>query len=144
MLKLFNSSKNKANNAIAQAVKSLSQYGVSAIEQENFIAFLQGQDSRSLYHANPRLIAEQLKLSERDTLKLLVMALKEGIVTLNWDIQCPKCEGVDFAATQLGKLRTWHICPACHHKHESDADRQVRVTFSIDERLRSLPQESRF
>ena len=42
----------------------------------------------------------------------------------------------------MGELKTWHICPACHHKHESDADQQVRVTFSIDERLRSLPKEA--
>jgi class 3 adenylate cyclase len=138
MLKLFNSSQTK----IIQAVKSLGQYKISVTEQERFIAFLQSPDSRSLYHTNPRLIAEQLKLSERDTLKLLVIALKEGIVTLNWDIQCPVCQGIDFAATQLGKLSTWHICPVCHYKHESDADQQVRVTFSIDERLRSLPKEA--
>ncbi|PZO39401.1 MAG: hypothetical protein DCF19_14280 [Pseudanabaena frigida] len=142
MLKLFNSSKDKTNNAIAKAVKSLTQHGISETEQENFIAFLQSEDNRSLYHTNPRLIADRLKLSERDTLKLLVASLKEGIVTLNWDIQCPVCQGVDFAATQLCDLRTLHVCPVCFHKHESDADRQVRVTFSIDERLRSLPKEA--
>ena len=142
MLKLFNSKQQNTNNAIAQAVKSLNQYGISSTAQGDFTAFLQSSDSRSLYHTNPRLIAEKLQLSERDTLKLLVVALKEGLVTLNWDIQCPKCQGIDFAATKLGKLTTWHICPACGHKHESDADQQVRVTFSIDERLRSLPKEA--
>lgn len=141
MLKLFTSNR-QTNNAIAQAVKSLSQYEIDIRVQEHFITFLQNSDSRSLYHANPRLIAEQLQLSERDTLKLLVVALKEGIVTLNWDIQCPMCQGVDFAATQLGKLKSFHVCPVCRHKHQSDADHQVRVTFSIDERLRSLPQEA--
>lgn len=141
MLKFFNSAK-QDNKAIAQAVKSLSRYEISDRKQENFIAFLQNPDSRSLYHTNPRLIAEHLNLSERDTLKLLVIALKEGIVTLNWDIQCPKCQGIDFAATQLGNLTTWHICPVCQHKHESDADQHVRVTFSIDDRLRSLPKEA--
>jgi len=138
MLKLFNSSQTK----LAQAVTSLSHYEIGDREKEHFLNFLQNPDSRLLYHANPRLIAEQLQISERDTLKLLVVALKEGIMTLNWDIQCPMCQGVDFAATQLGKLRTFHICPVCHHKHESDADHQVRVTFSIDERLRSLPKEA--
>jgi class 3 adenylate cyclase len=142
MLKLFNSKQQNTNKAIVQAVKSLNQYGIGSTEQGDFITFLQSSDSRSLYHTNPRLIAEKLQLSERDTLKLLVVALKEGLVTLNWDIQCPKCHGIDFAATQLGKLTTWHICPACGHKHESDADQQVRVTFSIDERLRSLPKEA--
>ncbi|NUN63220.1 adenylate/guanylate cyclase domain-containing protein [Pseudanabaena biceps] len=142
MLKLFNSSKHKTDNAIASAVKSLNQYGFDTTEQENFINFLQIQDSRFLYHANPRLIANKLQLSERKTLKLLVTALKEGLVTLNWDIQCPKCRGIDFAATQLGNLKTWHVCPVCQHKHESDADQQVRVTFSIDERLRPLSKEA--
>lgn len=142
MLKLFNSAKQNTNIAISQAVASLSQYGISTIVQEDFIAFLQSQDTRSLYHTNPRLVAKQLKLSERETLKVLVVALKSGIVTLNWDIQCPKCQGVDFAANQLNKLTTWHTCPCCHYKHESDADQQVRVTFSIDERLRSLPAGS--
>ncbi len=141
MINLFNSPRH-TNNAIAKAVKSLTQHGISAPEQDRFIAFLQSEDIRSLYHTNPRLIADQFKLSERDTLKLLVASLKEGIVTLNWDIQCPVCQGVDFAATQLCDLRTLHVCPVCHHKHNSDADQQVRVTFSIDERLRSLSKEA--
>jgi len=142
MLKLFNSKQHNTDNAIAQAVKSLNKYGISSMEQENFSTFLQSSNSRSLYHTNPRLIAKKLQLPERDTLKLLVVALKEGLVTLNWDIQCPKCQGIDFAATQLVNLTTWHVCPACHHKHESDADQQVRVTFSVDERLRSLPKKA--
>ncbi len=125
MLNLFKSARHKNNNAIAQATKSLNQYGISATIQEHFTKFLQGQDNRSLFHANPRLIANYLQLSERETLNILVIALKEGIVTLNWDIQCPKCQGIDFAANQLDKLRTWHICPVCHHKHQSDADQEV-------------------
>jgi class 3 adenylate cyclase len=142
MLNFFNSDRSKTNKAIAKAVEALSQYEIGEIEQERFIAFLQSEDVRYVYHANPRLISEHLALSEHDTLQLLVMALKEGLVTLNWDIQCPKCQGVDFAATQLCNLRTHHICPACHHKHESDADQQVRVTFSIDQRLRSLTKDA--
>lgn len=142
MLKLFNSAKQKTNEAIAQAVKSLGQYGIGETQQHLFIAYLQSPDSRAVYHANPRSVAEQLQLTEPETLKVLVAALKEGIVTLNWDIQCPACYKVDFAASQLCDLRTWHTCSCCHHKHESDIDGQVRVTFSIDERLRSLPKEA--
>ncbi len=136
MLNLFKSA--RTNNAIAQATKSLNQYAISATIQERFTELLKRQDERSLFHVNPRLIADYLQLSEHETLNILVAALKEGIVTLNWDIQCPKCQGIDFAANQLAELRTWHICPVCHHKHQSDADQEVRVTFSVDERLRSL------
>jgi len=138
MLNLFR----RNRQAIAEAVNSLSTYGVGATVQERLMEFLQTPDSRSLYHANPRLIAAELKLSEPETLKTLVVALKEGIVTLNWDIQCPKCHGIDFVTTQFRQLRTWHVCPRCHHRHHCDADHEVRVTFSIDQRLRSLPKEA--
>lgn len=142
MLNLFKSSKQIRDQAIVEAVDFLSRYEVDTFAQKNLIAFLQNEDERSLYHANPRLISEHLDLSEQDTLQLLVIALKAGIVTLNWDIQCPKCQGVDFAATRLWDLKTDHVCPVCHHKHQSDADQQVRVTFSIDQRLRSLSEQA--
>ena len=142
MLNLFKSSIKNRNEAIVEAVEMLSRDEIGVVEQKNLITFLQNEDERSLFHANPHLISERLNLSEQDTLQLLVVALKEGIVTLHWDIQCPKCQGVDFAATQLCDLRTTHVCPACHHKHQSDADQQVRVTFSIDQRLRSLSESA--
>ena len=142
MLKIFQSSKKSSKDAIAQEVRNLSEAGIDATDRQRFIDFLESPDERYLYHANPRFIAEQLQLTERETLNLLVAALKQGIVTLNWDIQCPACNGVDFAATQLCQLGRWHVCPGCQHKHESDADQQVRVTFSIDDRLRSLSKSA--
>ncbi|TYQ30068.1 adenylate/guanylate cyclase domain-containing protein [Pseudanabaena sp. UWO310] len=144
MLEIFNVSRHHTNSAIAKAVKSLSQYGISSVVQERFIDFLQNQDERFLFHVNPHLIADRLQLSEREALNLLVVALKEGIVSLNWDIQCPQCLRVDLALGKLGDIRTTHTCPCldCRHTHESDADRQVRVAFSIDNRLRSLSPEA--
>ena len=142
MFKLFQSSSKNSKDAIAQAVSNLAQAGIDETDRQRLIDFLNSTDERYLFHANPRFIAEQLQLTERETLNLLVISLKQGIVTLNWDIQCPACNGIDFAATQLSQLNRWHICPACQHKHESDADQQVRVTFSIDDRLRSLSKSA--
>lgn len=130
------------HRAIQKAVVALTAYGIEPSVQERLVTFLQEQDSRWLYHANPRAIAQKLNLTERETLQLLVMALKEGIVTLNWEIQCPKCNGIDFSPKHLSDLRTQHSCPGCHHVHFTDADEQVRVTFSIDERLRKLPKDA--
>lgn len=123
---------------ITKAVEMLAAYGVSSAVQQQLITFLQESDLRELYHANPRRIAERLQMSEREALQLLVTALKQGIMTLNWDIQCPVCHGIDPTAKRLGDLRSQHTCPKCHHVHATNADEQVRVTFSIDERLRQL------
>lgn len=128
--------------AIQKAVAALAAYGIEPSAQQRLATFLQEQDSRWLYHANPRAIAQRLNLTEAATLRLLVMALKQGIVTLNWEIQCPKCNKIDLSPKQLSDLGTQHYCPACHQVHLTHGDDQVRVTFSIDERLRKLPKNA--
>lgn len=134
MLNLFGQSR----NAIAQAVNNLATYQINQSVQQRLAAFLQDSESRELYHANPRMIAERLQLTERETLRLLIIALKEGLVTLNWELQCSHCHDVDFSPKQLLDLRTNHTCPRCHHVNTTNADDGVRVTFSIDQRLRQL------
>jgi class 3 adenylate cyclase len=141
MLNLFRQSRDeldKANKAIPKAVNTLAAYQINPSVQERLSAFLQESDCRELYRANPRMIANRLQLPKRETLKLLVIALKEGLVTLNWEIQCPACHGLDLSPKGLIDLRTNHTCPCCDHVHATDADELVRVTFSIDERLRRL------
>ncbi|HEY9646846.1 MAG TPA: adenylate/guanylate cyclase domain-containing protein [Chroococcidiopsis sp.] len=124
--------------AIAKALTALETYGVSPLILDKFAHILDEQDDRELFHANPRMLATHLQISEREMLQILVMGVKEGIVTLNWEVQCPACKGIDLSPTHFCELRTLHTCPACHHIHNTSADEEVRISFSIDERLRKL------
>ncbi|HAJ61292.1 MAG TPA: hypothetical protein DCP31_20205, partial [Cyanobacteria bacterium UBA8543] len=135
----------KPHKLIEQAIHTLAaDYNVNSSVRQQLTKFLQNSDSRELYRANPRMIANRLQLSESETLRLLVIALKEGLVTLNWEVQCscPTCRYLDFSPKGLIDLRTNHTCPKCFHVHPTDADEIVRVTFSIDERLRQLEPQA--
>ena len=138
MLKFFS----RHTQKIETDITALTAYGVTPGVQQRLLKFFQDSDSRKLHHANPRFIAAQLQLNERETLQLLVAALKEGLVTLNWEVQCPACLNIDFTPKTLFDLRTYHNCPGCHQSHPTNADNQVRVTFSIDQRLRRLGEEA--
>ena len=122
---------------INQAVSGL-EGQVESNLLEKFTDFLQTSDERLLYHANPRMIANYLGEDERTTLRLLVLAVYKGILTLHWDVQCPACGGVDQQFIGLGDLRSEHTCPFCGNIHPTNVDTEVRVAFSIDERLRRL------
>lgn len=124
--------------AIAQAISPLASYGISPPVLDTIAMFLDEQEGRTLYRANPRVLATHLHLPERNMLQILVAGVKEGIFTLNWEIQCPFCGGIDPHAHSLSDLRRLHTCPACHQTHDTDADDQVRVTFSVDDRIRKL------
>jgi class 3 adenylate cyclase len=92
-------------------------------------------DERGLTYVNPRLIDEALGLGERETLRLLVSALYVGLVTLHWDVRCPVCGMTDHRADSLAALRHEHQCLACAAVRPSHLDDEVRVSFSLVERL---------
>jgi class 3 adenylate cyclase len=123
---------------IAAEVARLRRHAVDAPTCDRLAAWLAEAPPRELLRANPRLVAERLGLAERPALRLLVQALDQGLVTLSWEVECPSCRFVDPVSRELGRLRAEHTCPTCQTLHPTDADGNVRVTFSLDERLRDL------
>jgi class 3 adenylate cyclase len=115
----------------------LQQHGVPAVVRNRLAAYLSEAQPREVYHVNPRYIAAQLKLDERATLRTLVAALYEGLVTLHWDVRCPACGNLD-GHTGLGELRHESECSVCHAHFGPRLDGEVRVTFSVHQRFRSL------
>jgi class 3 adenylate cyclase len=92
-------------------------------------------DERGLTYLNPRLIGKALGLGDREALRLLVAALYVGVVTLHWDVRCPMCGSTDHRADSLSALRHEHQCPVCTAVRPSHLDDEVRVSFSLVERL---------
>lgn len=96
-------------------------------------------EARGLTYINPHLIGERLGLGERETLRLLVAALYGGLVTLHWDVRCPVCGATDHRADSLAALRHEHQCPMCTAIKPSRLDDEVRVSFSLVDRLHPQP-----
>jgi class 3 adenylate cyclase len=109
---------------------------------EKFARFLDQAEDREVYHFNPRYLSEHLELNERATLKLLLAALYEGIVVLHWDVRCPACGGIDPRSSSLHELHHDAVCAMCKAEFSPHLDVEVRVTFSIHERLRPLGNQA--
>ena len=128
-----------ARPKMQDAMSRLTRHGVAVDVCDRFAAFLLEAPARELYHFNPRLLTERLPLDERAILKLLLTALSEGIVTLHWDIRCPRCGAMDHHRTSLSQLHHECQCPVCQVSSPPRLDEEVRVTFSPHPRLRALP-----
>ena len=134
MLKLFT-----RRPSFQAAAAVLDRYAVLAETRTRLATFLETAPDREVYHFNPRYLAEHLNLAERPTLKLLVAALYEGLVTLHWDVRCPVCGTIDHRADSFGKLHHQFKCPACQAVSTPHLDDEVRVTFSPHPRFRAIP-----
>ena len=121
------------------ASAGLERYGIAPEVRARFVVFLQDAPDRELFHFNPRALAARLNLDERATLKLLLDALYEGLVTLHWEIRCPACGSIDHRSASLNQLHHQFQCPVCQTVSSPRLDDEVRVTFSPHPRLRPLP-----
>jgi class 3 adenylate cyclase len=119
-------------------VEQLHALGVEPDLRTRLAAWLASAPDRELYRCNPRLAAARLSLDERGALQLLVLALHQGLVALHWEIHCPACGNRDTSPS-LAHMRGEHDCSVCRTRFATDADDNVRVSFSIDARLRQLP-----
>ncbi len=119
------------------AADSLEKHGVAADIRARLAAYLEQAPAREVYHVNPRHLAERLGLDERAALKLLVAALYEGLVSLHWDVRCPACGGSNDHSA-LHELRHELQCAMCQGRFAPRLDGEVRVTFSVHPRFRSL------
>lgn len=121
---------------------SLAQHGIGNDLQTGIVDFLNRAEDRELFHFNPRYLGLRLQVMERSALKLLLAALHEGMVCLHWDVRCPVCGTMDHRHNELGHLHRNTLCPVCHSHYDPHLDQEVRVTFSVHDRLRVLPKQA--
>jgi class 3 adenylate cyclase len=101
----------------------------------NFVAHAQ---DRELYLANPRYLAERLKLSEPDALHLLAASAASGVMTLHWHVGCPSCTHPAGTVAVLSSITPTYLCHACGNHFDAYLDVVVSVRFSISETVRRL------
>jgi class 3 adenylate cyclase len=122
---------------LPKAFSLLTQQGIDSKLATALATYYQSADPRDLLFTNPRLIAERLGVDERTSLRVLLQALKAGLVTLHWEVRCPHCGMVTTDIPELGSFKHTVTCVACTSEFPPQLDHDVRVSFSLAERLRS-------
>ena len=98
-------------------------------------------DSRSRAHAAARPGAAMAARRRATVIETCLAAAREGLLTLRWDLICPRCRGAKVVATSLDQLPRGAHCPSCNIAFERDFSRNVEVTFdpAADIRADSAP-----
>lgn len=137
MFRLFRSRRPDLSSAFAL----LEEQGQPAEQVAALASYFAAATPAELIRFNPRYIAETLNLDERSTLRLLVAALYAGLVDLHWDVRCPMCGAINHRGDSLTALHHDDECATCHSRFAARLDDEVRVSFSLVERLHPQPAE---
>jgi class 3 adenylate cyclase/carbon monoxide dehydrogenase subunit G len=88
----------------------------------------------------PLALAVLWKAPSKDTVELFLLAQRLGILSMGWDLLCPRCRGAKSHVEQLHDLPHGAHCESCNIDYGRDFTRNVELTFHPPGWLRDLPE----
>lgn len=91
-----------------------------------------------LSRLRPLALAERWEMPAGPVIALLLDAHREGLLTLRWELLCPRCRGGKSAATNLYELPRGTHCPSCNIDYERNFSSNVELVFRPEAWLRPV------
>jgi class 3 adenylate cyclase len=86
----------------------------------------------------PLALARAWREPPEAVVALCLDATKRGLLSLSWDLLCPRCRGAKVRAPSLDKLPQGAHCPTCAVDYDRDFSRNCEATFRPAEAIRPL------
>ncbi|MFD3164604.1 adenylate/guanylate cyclase domain-containing protein [Herpetosiphon sp. NSE202] len=120
-------------------VAELANYGIDETVRNALASMVDTAPGAMLYRFNPAYLAEEVALSRRAGLQLMAAAVQVGLFNLNWEARCIYCGYQAHAFDKLTQAHSKQYCAMCRDDFQAKLDDGIHVTFSVAERVRSLP-----
>ncbi|MBV9554900.1 MAG: hypothetical protein JO032_19130, partial [Alphaproteobacteria bacterium] len=105
---------------------------------EPLAAHLLDAPESDLERMRPRTLARRWQVTSRAAIETCLAAVREGLLTLRWDLVCPQCRGAKVTAATLDQLPQGAHCPSCNIDYDRDFTRNVEATFEPAASVREL------
>jgi len=92
-----------------------------------------------LKHLRPLELAEVWDVPPDHVVDLFIAAQREGLLTMRWEIMCPRCRGGKSKSLLLSDMPRAVHCESCNIDFERDFTNNVELVFSPSRWLKGLP-----
>lgn len=96
---------------------------------------IKGSD-QELSRLKPKILAARWHVKFSSLINLLLLATRQGLLRLTWDVVCPHCRGARSEASSLGSLPQRGSCPSCGIDFDTTDHNNLEVTFHVHPSLR--------
>lgn len=107
---------------------------------ETFMDYLKKADDLDLDRLHLKKIAQELNLPLDLLLSVTHQMVKEGYLSLSWDVVCPHCRGVRAENSALSVIEMKNACEACEIDFGLDMEESVEVVFRVTDKIRKVPK----
>ena len=101
--------------------------------------FLLHAPAVSLRSIRPLALARLWSASPDDAVALFLAAQRVGLLSMSWELMCPRCRGAPARVLHLHELPNGAHCASCNVDFGRNFTRNVELTFRPEPWLRPLP-----
>jgi len=127
---------------LEQKIHRLEDQGVAPDILSRLSRFVQEAPPAALIKMSPPRLARKWGLDSDRLLEAFLLATREGMFDLEWDVRCPSCTGSTQLVRHLDTLSSRSACGYCRLDIEAGFDDAVEVTFRVNPSVRELGEVS--
>jgi len=124
----------RVDGLVAQVEDSGHGHGLAA----RLADYLFSVQEADLIHIRPLALARDWGSEQRPVIELCLEAVRAGLLTMRWDLLCPRCRVPKAAVTALDQLPDGAHCATCNIDYGRDFSRNVELSFAPDPSVRAL------
>ncbi len=126
----------KQRDRLAKRGASLAARGLEPLLVDRLCQFLAESPAQEAARIRPVALADRLRLDEQEVIDACLLAAKEGLLQMQWDILCPTCRVAADSKESMKKLAAHAHCEACDVDFRSDLAGAVELVFRVHPDLR--------
>src|SRR3546814_306326 len=115
----------RVDRLVAEIEASGHGHGLAA----RLAALLLSAQETDLTHIRPLALARDWQATPREVIELCLQGVRSGLLTMRWDLLCPRCRVAKAAVPALDQLPKGAHCPTCNIAYERDFSRNVELRF---------------
>lgn len=100
--------------------------------------YILGADPLDLDRLHVKDLSKKLNIPMDLVIDVCVRLVKEGLLTLTWDIVCPHCRGVKVKNNSLSSINEPNSCEPCGITFNLEAEQAIEVVFHVSPKLREI------
>ena len=128
---------NIGRTRLRQRLTHLQQRQIDPAVIETLRQFIEHASDLEVARIRPLVFAERFQLNPKQVIEGCLVAAKEGLLVLLWDILCPSCKIPADVQQTLASLKEHSYCPSCDLKYEIDFANSVELIFRAHPEVRT-------
>lgn len=101
-------------------------------------ALARSPDEFAPHRVNPLRFARERGLAEAEAIDLFLVAAKQGLFAMHWDVLCTGCGDLVERYDSLSFMHASYRCNICQYEYDTTLDASIEVSFTLSPAVRDL------